>query len=101
MCIRDSLVVYFNQKTWTQERIEYYDKSGTLLKTRESSKWKQFHKRFWRPERIEMTNHQTKKRTVLVAENQALDLASYKSKKTGKPKKGLTESMFTTRELQK
>lgn len=95
------LIVHFNKATWAQERVEYYDKSGTLLKTRESTEWKQYHKRFWRPQRFEMINHQTKKRTVLVTEKQALDLASYKSKKTGKPKKGLTESMFTTRELQK
>ena len=95
------LVVHINRTTWGQERIEYFDKSGTLLKTRESGDWKQFHDRFWRPQTFDMTTHQTGRRTVLVNEKQFVDVGRYKSSKTGKPRKNLSESIFTTRALQK
>lgn len=95
------LIVHINRATWTQERIEYFDKSGTLLKTRESTDWKEYHGRWWRPNKIEMTNHQTEKRTVLATEKQFLDVGRYKSSKTGKFRKNLREDIFTTRALQK
>ncbi len=95
------LTVYLHRERWTQERIEYFDKSGTLLKTRDSGDWKQFHDRFWRASKIEMKNHQTEKRTVLVTEKQFLDVARYKSAKTGKWRSNLPESMFTTRSLER
>ncbi len=95
------LVLYMGRENWTQERIEYYDKAGRLLKTRESTEWKLYHKRFWRSERIEMTNHQTRKHTLLVTEKQFTDLSRYTSKKTGKPRTNLTESLFTTQALQR
>lgn len=95
------LTVYYNRETWGQERIEYYDKSGTLLKTRESSAWEHLHDRYWRALSIEMTNHQTGKRTLLVTEKLYLDLSRYKSSKTGEPRSHLTESLFTTQALQR
>lgn len=95
------LTVYYNSETWGQERIEYYDKSGTLLKTRESSAWEHLHDRYWRALSIEMTNHQTGKRTLLVTEKLYLDLSRYKSSKTGEPRSHLTESLFTTQALQR
>ncbi len=95
------LTVSFNTKTWAQERIEYFDKSGKLLKTREGTDWKLHHDRFWRSHHIEMTNHQTGKRTVLVTQKIFVDLSRYKSKKTGKARKNLTETLFTTQALQR
>lgn len=95
------LTVYLHRERWTQERIEYYDRSGTLLKTRESSDWRHFHDRFWRAGTVGIENHQTKKRTVLVTEKQFLDVARYKSAKTGKWRSHLPESLFTTRALEK
>ena len=95
------LVVSYNAATWSQERIEYYDKAGKLLKTRESTEWTHYHDRFWRPQRIEMTNHQTGKRTLLVNEKQFVDLGRYTSSRTGEPRKNLTEALFTTQALQK
>lgn len=95
------LTVYYNRETWGQERIEYYDKSGTLLKTRDSVDWVHHHERFWRPDTIEVTNHQTAKRTVLRTEKIYLDLSRYTSKKTGKPRANLPDSLFTTQALEK
>ncbi|MEM7230834.1 MAG: outer membrane lipoprotein-sorting protein [Planctomycetota bacterium] len=94
------LVVYIHQTTWRQERIEYYDKAGKLLKTRNSSGWRLVHSRFWRPRIIEMTNHQTGKRTKLMTPKLFLNLSLYPSKRTGKSRKNLTESSFTTRAIQ-
>lgn len=95
------LVVYYHRERWTQERIEYYDKSGTLLKTRDARDWAQHHGRFWRAKVIEMVNHQTEKRTKLSLELNLVDVGRHKSKKTGKLRKSLPESMFTTRALEK
>ena len=94
------IVVYYNREAWRQERIEYFDKAGRLLKTRDSSDWLHLHGRFWRPVRLEMTNHQTGKRTLLEQSNQFLNLSLYTSTRTGKPRENLTEELFTTRAIQ-
>lgn len=95
------LIVHFHRERWTQERIEYFDKSGTLLKTRDGRDWREQHGRFWRAGEIEMVNHQTKKRTKLELELILVDVGRSKSKKTGKARKSLAEAMFTTRALEK
>lgn len=94
------LVVYINSNSWRQERIEYYDKAGQHLKTRDGSRWHQIHGRFWRARQIEMVNHQTGKRTLLEQKKEFLNLSLYKSSKTGEPRSNLTEELFTTRALQ-
>lgn len=94
------LVVYYHTETFRQERVEYYDLAGKHLKTRNSSEWRHTHDRFWRQFMIDMTNHQTGKRTTLKVERQFLDLSRYTSKKTGKARANLKESGFTTRALQ-
>ena len=48
-----------------------------------------------------MTNHQTGKRTLLNQSKTALNLSLYKSKRTGKPRKNLTEKQFTTRAIKR
>ncbi len=95
------LVVYIHREHWRQERIEYFDKAGRHLKTRDSRDWKLRHGRFWRSQAIEMTNHQTGKRTLLVQSKQFLNLSLYKSQRTGKPRRNLTEAAFTTRAIQR
>ena len=95
------IILYVHRTEWRQERIEYFDKAGKHLKTRETSDWENFHGRFWRPETIEMSNHQTGKRTLLKQSKQYLNLSLYKSARTGKMRKNLSESLFTKRSLQK
>lgn len=94
------LIVYYQRETWRQERIEYYDLAGKLLKTRSTGDWNHIHGRFWRQFDIEISNHQTGKRTTLKIEKQFLDLSRYKSTKTGKARPNLTEDRFTTRALE-
>ncbi len=95
------LEVLYSVDGFRQERIDYYDKAGKHLKTRDSRDWKQLHGRFWRAFTIDMTNHQTGKRTLLAQERYFLNLSLYTSKKTGKPRSNLPETMFTTQALQK
>ncbi len=61
---------YARQITWSDKeymgplKIEYYDRKNELLKTGVFSDYKKFGK-FWRWSKIDVTNHQTKKRSVL------------------------------------
>jgi hypothetical protein len=52
-------------------KIEYYDRKGALLKTATFTDYKRYGA-FWRVGQIEMTNHQTKKRSVLAWKKQVL-----------------------------
>lgn len=90
------LVVYLNRTKWRQERIEFFDKAGQLLKVLDNSKWKHRHGRFWRPVKIEMRNVQTKKRTVIDSSTQMLNMALYTNKRTGKKRPNFTDKQFTT-----
>ena len=94
------LVVWINEESWRREQIDFYDKADQHLKTLVSSDWKLLHGRFWRAMRGEVENVQTKKRTVLRVEKVFLNLSLYKSSKTGKPRKNLTDDYFTTRSLE-
>ena len=93
------LVVYLHRENWRQERIEFFDKAGRLLKVLDNTKWKHRHDRFWRPMVIEMRNVQTKKRTVIASSTQMLDMARYTNKRTGKPRPNFTDKQFTTTSL--
>ena len=94
------LVVYIHRSAWRQERIEYYDKAGRHLKTRDSTSWRHLHGRFWRSFRIEITNHQTGKRTLLEQRRYFVNLALYKNSRTGKKRSSLPARMFTARSIQ-
>lgn len=94
------IVMYLHTEHWRQERVDYYDKAGQLLKTRDSDRWESYHGRFWRAQSIDMTNHQTGKRTLLEQQKDFLNLSLYTSSKTGKARPSLGEDLFTTRALQ-
>lgn len=94
------LVVSIHRRVWRQERVEFFDPSGRLLKTRYSRDWEQFQGRFWRARQIEMVNHQTGKRTVIDLTDQRLDLAQSTDPRSGKALRPLTEDLFTARSLQ-
>ncbi len=95
------LILYLSKDHWFQAQVEYFDKSGTHLKTRTSSQWQQFHNQYWRALQVEMANHQTGKKTVLKFSDYLVDLSQYTSKRTGKKRANLTESFFTKRALTK
>jgi hypothetical protein len=95
------ITVYLSKAYHYQTKVEYFDKSGTHLKTRISSQWKQFHGRFWRALNVDMSNHITGKKTMLSFSHYLVDLSQYTSKRTGKPRTNLSESLFTKRALVK
>lgn len=59
-------------------KVEYYDRKKSLLKTLQSSDFKQFKGKFWRPHRMFMQNHQTKKATELLFEGYVFEDAEVK-----------------------
>ena len=95
------LHVYYNKVNFRQERVDYFDKAGKLLKTRDNRDWQLKHGRFWRSDVVEMINHQNKKKTHLRLDKYFVNLALYTSKKTGKPRRNLTDAAFTKRVLKK
>jgi len=66
---------YTRQISWLDKdmyqplKVEFYDRKNTLLKTLVYSGYNQYLERYWRPEKMEMVNHQTGKKTDLVWNN--------------------------------
>lgn len=66
---------YTKQLTWmdTKElravKVKYYDRKKALLKTLDSSGYKQYLGKYWRPSNLSMVNHQSGKSTVLEFSN--------------------------------
>ncbi|WP_299519285.1 outer membrane lipoprotein-sorting protein [Winogradskyella sp.] len=80
-------LVYMNvDKDYRFEKIEYFDRKGAKLKTLVYKDQKQHLEKYWRPNELEMINHQNGKKTSLKFTNH-------------KFKTGLTESDFTQSSL--
>ncbi len=58
-------IVWINKKEYRAEKIDFYDRKNTLLKTLTYSGYQQYLNQYWRPDSMHMTNHQTKKSTTL------------------------------------
>lgn len=80
-------VSYFHKKNSYVVKTEFYDKAGQLLKTATAKKWQKIQGK-WRAHWTEMTNVQTKRRTILKTGNYKLGLK-------------LSSKMFTVSQLQK
>ena len=63
--------VFYDAETLRIERIEYYDRRGSHLKSLRSSEWRVHADRHWRPGYMDMVNHQTGRRTELFWEAHA------------------------------
>jgi outer membrane lipoprotein-sorting protein len=59
-------VVWWDQEEYRIQRIDFYDRKDTLLKTLVSHVYRQYQDRYWRPDRMSMVNHQNGKSTDLV-----------------------------------
>ncbi|VAW90025.1 Outer membrane lipoprotein-sorting protein [hydrothermal vent metagenome] len=62
-------LVWMDKKMYQVIKIDFYDRKNTLLKTLSFYDFKQYLKKYWRADRMEMVNHQTNKSTTLVWEN--------------------------------
>jgi outer membrane lipoprotein-sorting protein len=58
-------LVWFDRQEYRVLRIDFYDRSDVLLKTLILRRFRQHGGRFWRPDEMEMTNHQTGASTTL------------------------------------
>ncbi len=59
-------VSWIDQEHYRAQKIEYYDRKQSHLKTLTFHDYKQYKDRFWRTHRMEMVNHQTGKSTTLL-----------------------------------
>jgi outer membrane lipoprotein-sorting protein len=59
-------VAWIDKQTWRPLKIEFYDRKNSLLKTLTYHGYKQYLGKYWRPDRMEMVNHQTGKSTTLL-----------------------------------
>ena len=82
-------VVWYNQdKGYRLEKIEFYDRKNSLLKTLTYHDYKQYEGKHWRAGRMLMVNHQTNKETELLFEDYAF-------------RTGLSENDFTQNSLKR
>jgi len=58
-------VVWFDKAEYRPLKVDYYDRKKSLLKTLVFKRYHQYLDRYWRAEIMEMTNHQSGKRTTL------------------------------------
>ncbi len=59
-------VAWIDKQTWRPLKIAFYDRKNSLLKTLTYHGYKQYLGKYWRPDRMEMVNHQTGKSTTLL-----------------------------------
>jgi outer membrane lipoprotein-sorting protein len=81
-------VVWVNNKRYVAEKIEFYDRKNSLLKTLNNTDYQQYLDQYWRPDTMLMENHQTGKSTLLTWENYQF-------------KTGLTDKNFTRNSLKR
>ena len=58
-------VVWMDNAEYRVQKVDYYDRKESLLKTLTMTGYQQYKDKFWRPSKMEMVNHQTGKSTVL------------------------------------
>lgn len=59
-------IAWIDQAHFQIRQVEFYDRRGDLLKTLTLEQYRQYENRYWRPHRLNMVNHQTRKSTDLV-----------------------------------
>jgi len=59
-------LVWIDKQMYQPLKVEFYDRKGELLKTLTYHDYKQYLNQYWRPDRMEMLNHQTGKSTTLL-----------------------------------
>lgn len=62
-------LAWIDKEHYQAHKIEFYDRKNSLLKTLESSDFKQYLDKYWRPSKMLMVNHQNGKQTELSWEN--------------------------------
>ncbi len=60
------MVTWVDKEMYQPLKIEFYDRKNSLLKTLTQHGYKKYLNKYWRPDRLEMVNHQTGKSTTLL-----------------------------------
>lgn len=68
------LVTYNKNKGYRMEKVEFYDRKNSLLKTLTYSDYKLYKNKFWRAGTYNMVNHQSNKETLLKFSNYNFDV---------------------------
>lgn len=63
------LLTWIDKSEYRVQKIDYYDRKETLLKTLSMKKYKKYQDRFWRAHEMTMVNHQNGKSTMLTWSN--------------------------------
>jgi outer membrane lipoprotein-sorting protein len=58
-------IIWVDQAEYRLQRVDYYDRKNTLLKSMSPVNYQQYLNLYWRPAEMIMTNHQTGKSTTL------------------------------------
>ncbi|CAA0123478.1 Uncharacterised protein [Halioglobus japonicus] len=58
-------ITWVDQSEYRLQRVDYYDRKNTLLKSMNPVDYQQYLNQYWRPAQMIMTNHQTGKSTTL------------------------------------
>jgi hypothetical protein len=82
------LIGWLDTTEYRTQKIDYYDRKDTLLKTLTMTDYKQYHGKFWRPHNLHMQNHQSGKTSSIVWDDMKLQI-------------GLEESDFTKNALKR
>lgn len=59
------LVTWIDKEHFRTIKVDFYDRKGSLMKTLTFDGYHQYLEQYWRPDRMNMINHQTGKSTVL------------------------------------
>ncbi len=59
-------IVWYDKAEYRQQKIDYYDRKGSLLKTLTFTDYRQYLNKYWRAHNLHMVNHQNGKKTRLV-----------------------------------
>jgi outer membrane lipoprotein-sorting protein len=62
-------IVWLDKEMYQANKLEFYDRKNSMLKTLLFLDYQQYLDQYWRPGRMEMTNHQTGKSTTLTWED--------------------------------
>ena len=61
--------VWLDQQHYRVQKVDYYDRKNSLLKTLTMHDYQQYLDKYWRPHKMTMHNHQTGKSTDLLLQN--------------------------------
>lgn len=62
-------MVWIDKAEYRLQKADYYDRKNSLLKSQTFTDYKQYLNQYWRPETMNMVNHQTGKSTHLTWKN--------------------------------